>query len=106
VLCALRRNTVLNPGQISREMLSSGAAITKRLDRLARMGLVSRTASERDRRVVQVRLTDKGVTLIDELLPRQLEAERAALENLSEPERSALAGLLGTVLQTVEGVSA
>ncbi|MTD56375.1 MarR family winged helix-turn-helix transcriptional regulator [Amycolatopsis pithecellobii] len=106
VLCALRRNAVLNPGQLSREMLSSGAAITKRLDRLARMGLVSRATSERDRRVVHVRLTDKGLTLIDELLPRQLESERAALDNLSEPERSTLAGLLGTVLQTVEGVNA
>jgi DNA-binding MarR family transcriptional regulator len=106
VLCALRRNAVLNPGQLSREMLSSGAAITKRLDRLARMGLVSRATSERDRRMVHVRLTDKGLTLIDELLPRQLESERAALDNLSEPERSTLAGLLGTVLQTVEGVNA
>jgi DNA-binding MarR family transcriptional regulator len=106
VLSALRRNGVLNPGQISREMLSSGAAITKRLDRLARLGLVSRSASERDRRVVQVRLTDKGVALIDELMPRQLEAELAALANLSEQERAELAALLGMVLQTVEGVSA
>jgi DNA-binding MarR family transcriptional regulator len=106
VLCALRRNGVLNPGQISREMLSSGAAITKRLDRLARLGLLSRSASERDRRVVQVRLTDKGVALIDDLMPRQLEAELAALVNLSEQERAELAALLGTVLQTVEGVSA
>lgn len=105
VLCALRRNGVLNPGQISREMLSSGAAITKRLDRLARMDLVTRTASERDRRVVQVRLTDKGTALIDDLLPRQLEAERSALANLSEVDRAELAGLLGTVLQTVEGLS-
>ncbi|GAA5158557.1 MULTISPECIES: MarR family winged helix-turn-helix transcriptional regulator [Amycolatopsis] len=105
VLCALRRNEVLNPGQISREMLSSGAAITKRLDRLARMGLVSRTASERDRRVVQVRLTDKGVELIDELLPQQLAAERTALANLSEEDRRTLAALLGTVLETVEGVA-
>ena len=106
VLSALRRNGVLNPGQISREMLSSGAAITKRLDRLARLGLVSRSASERDRRVVQVRLTDKGVALIDELMPRQLEAELAALANLSGQERAELAALLGMVLQTVEGVSA
>ena len=105
VLCALRRNTVLNPGQISREMLSSGAAITKRLDRLARLDLISRTASERDRRVVQVRLTGKGRVLIDELLPQQLEAERAALVNLSDADRAQLASLLGVVLQTVEGVS-
>ncbi|KAA9166936.1 MarR family transcriptional regulator [Amycolatopsis acidicola] len=105
VLSALRRNGVLNPGQISREMLSSGAAITKRLDRLTKMGLVSRAASARDRRVVQVRLTDKGVALIDDLLPRQLRAELNALDDLSDTERAELAELLGRVLQTVEGKS-
>lgn len=105
VLCALRRNATLSPGQISREMLSSGAAITKRLDRLEKLGLVTRAASERDRRVVQVRLTERGGELIDDLLPRQLEAERAALDNLREPERKELAELLATVLRTVEGFS-
>ena len=105
VLCTLRRNGVLNPSQISREMLASGAAITKRLDRLARLGLVSRTTSERDRRVVQVRLTDDGRALIDDLLPKQLAAERAALVNLPDADRAQLAALLGVMLQTVEGVS-
>jgi len=103
VLCALRRNSVLNPGQISREMLSSGAAVTKRLDRLARLDLVSRTASERDRRVIQVRLTDKGIALIDRLLPCQLEAEKATLAKLSQPEHDQLACLLSTILQTISG---
>ena len=105
VLCALRRNRVLNPSQISREMLASGAAITKRLDRMTRLGLVSRTTSERDRRVVQVRLTDAGRTLIDDLLPKQLALERAALVNLPDAQRAQLASLLGVMLQTVEGVS-
>lgn len=106
LLCALRRSGVLNPGQISREMLASGAAITKRLDRLARLGLVFRTASERDRRVIQVRLTDHGVALIDQLLPRQMEAEKAVLANLSRNEHDQLAGLLSTVLRTVSGFTA
>ena len=106
VLCAVRRNGVLNPGQLSREMLASGAAITKRLDRLSRLDLVSRSASARDRRVVLVRLTDKGRAVVDELLPSQLEAERAALANLSEADRARLASLLAAMLQTLEGVSA
>ncbi|WP_233157045.1 MULTISPECIES: MarR family winged helix-turn-helix transcriptional regulator [Amycolatopsis] len=104
VLCALRRNEVLSPGQISREMLSSGAAITKRLDRLERLGLVSRTASERDRRVVQVRLTERGVELIDRLLPEHLEGEKVALANLAPEQQAELAGLLKVMLETVEGV--
>ena len=104
VLCALRRNEVLNPGQISREMLSSGAAITKRLDRLERLGLVSRTASERDRRVVQVRLTDEGTELIDRLLPEHLAGEKVALANLDPARREELADLLKVMLETVEGV--
>ncbi|GAB3575903.1 MarR family transcriptional regulator [Amycolatopsis endophytica] len=105
VLCALRRNEVLNPGQISREMLSSGAAITKRLDRLERLGLVSRTASERDRRVVQVRLTERGTLLIDQLLPEHLEGEKAALAKLDPGQRDELAGLLKVMLETVEGIT-
>ncbi|MFD2397745.1 MarR family winged helix-turn-helix transcriptional regulator [Prauserella oleivorans] len=69
VLCAVRRNGALTPGQITREMLSSGAAVTKRVDRLARMGLLVRERSTRDRRVAHIRLTDQGQNMLDELLP-------------------------------------
>ncbi|MFC4005110.1 MarR family winged helix-turn-helix transcriptional regulator [Prauserella oleivorans] len=103
VLCAVRRNGALTPGQITREMLSSGAAVTKRVDRLARMGLLVRERSTRDRRVAHIRLTDQGQNMLDELLPRHLAAENAMLAELTDDERARLARLLSTMLATAEG---
>lgn len=103
VLCALRRCGTVTPGQVSREMLVSGASITKRIDRLRRLGLVVRETSERDKRVAHLRLSPAGAELIDELLPHQLDIERSTLTGLTERQRGELAKLLSAMLETVEG---
>ncbi|GAA3740988.1 DNA-binding MarR family transcriptional regulator [Spinactinospora alkalitolerans] len=106
VLSALRRADVgLRPSQLTRETLSSGAATTKRLAKLERDGLLTRTASARDRREVDVRLTDAGRALIDRLLPRSLHAEADVLVALSQAERDRLAALLTKVLAPLEGAT-
>lgn len=99
VLSALRRAGVgLRPSQLTREMLSSGAATTKRLARLEEDGLITRNTSARDRREVDVRLTERGREVIDRVFPAQLEHERALLEPLSAEERARLGELLAKVL--------
>lgn len=99
VLSALRRaGGGLRPSQLSREMLSSGAATTKRLARLEKDGLITRNTSARDRREVDVRLTERGREVIDRVFPAQLEHERALLEPLSAEERARLGELLAKVL--------
>ncbi|TDQ53473.1 MarR family winged helix-turn-helix transcriptional regulator [Actinorugispora endophytica] len=104
VLSALRRaDRGLRPSQLTRETLSSGAATTKRLARLERAGLLTRTASTRDRREIDVRLTDAGRGLVDRLLPERLRVEAAALTPLSAAERDQLATLLARVLSPMEG---
>lgn len=103
VLSAVLRNDGLTPGQLTREVLSSGAAVSKRLDRLERLGYVVRETDTRDRRVVRVRATDTAVELLDELVPRQLDVERRATEGLTERQQRQLADLLSTMLLTVEG---
>lgn len=99
VLSALRRaGGGLRPSQLTREMLSSGAATTKRLARLEKDGLITRNTSARDRREVDVRLTERGREVIDRVFPAQLEHERALLEPLSAEERARLGELLAKVL--------
>ncbi|TWG07413.1 MarR family winged helix-turn-helix transcriptional regulator [Saccharopolyspora dendranthemae] len=99
VLSALRRaGGGLRPSQLTREMLSSGAATTKRLARLEEDGLITRNTSARDRREVDVRLTERGREVIDRVFPAQLEHERALLEPLSAEERARLGELLAKVL--------
>ncbi|TDC91683.1 MarR family transcriptional regulator [Saccharopolyspora aridisoli] len=106
VLSALRRaGGGLRPSQLTREMLSSGAATTKRLARLEEEGLITRSPSARDRREVDVRLTDRGREIMDRVFPAQLERERALLEPLSEAERARLGELLAKVLEPVDLVS-
>lgn len=103
VLSALKRaGGALRPSELTRETLSSGAATTKRLSRLESAGLISRTASSRDRREVEVRLSEAGTELIDRLFPEQLAREQGVVNALDGAERDQLASLLWKALGSLE----
>ncbi|WP_407691263.1 MarR family winged helix-turn-helix transcriptional regulator [Saccharopolyspora mangrovi] len=103
VLSALRRaGGGLRPSQLTREMLSSGAATTKRLARLEEDGLITRSTSVRDRREIDVRLTEHGRSVIDRVFPAQLDRERALLDPLTDDERARLGELLAKVLAPMD----
>ena len=66
VLATLRRAGSphrLTPAQLMRASMVTSGAITQRLDRLERRGLVTRSPSERDGRGVDVTLTAEGKRL-------------------------------------------
>jgi DNA-binding MarR family transcriptional regulator len=77
-------------------MVTTGA-VTNRIDRLEERGLVERTRT-RDRRKVIVRLTEKGLDLVDEIVHAHMATEREILAALSSRQQRELAGLLRTVL--------
>jgi DNA-binding MarR family transcriptional regulator len=87
----------LAPSALAREALVSTSGMTKRLDRLERRGLVRRRPDPRDRRAVLVSLSDEGVALARQAVPRQAHALRAALAALDDRQVSALADLLRPV---------
>ncbi|GAA0298584.1 MarR family transcriptional regulator [Kineococcus aurantiacus] len=101
VLSAVRRSgrTPLTPTGIAAATLSSGAATTKRLDHLTRVGHLERTPDERDGRVTRLSLTPAGRDLVDRLLPRVLDAERAFAARLSARERDDLTASLRVLLR-------
>lgn len=74
-------------------MVTSGAA-TKRIDRLERRGLVSRSASPSDRRSRLITLTDAGRATIDLLVERHLANEHRLVAMLQPEERDLLAAVL------------
>ena len=96
-------------GEISARMVTRDPDITRLVDRLARRGLVTRSRSRQDRRVVEIGITAKGQealhaldddvrrfpkAVLGHLSPKRLEQLRALLEELmtdlgTYPERPA-----------------
>lgn len=104
VLATLRRSEPphrLTPAELMRAAMVTSGAITQRLDRLESRGLVTRTPSASDGRVVHVALTDDGRTLIDRALPDHVETENQLLAALTPAERDALADGLRHLLESL-----
>jgi len=100
VLATLRRSGEpyeLTAGALVNQTMVTTGAITNRIDRLEERGLVERARAD-DRRKVIVRLTRRGLDLVDEVVASHLATERAILAALSERQRHELARLLRTTL--------
>ena len=94
----------LRVNELAREVVLSPTAMSRFVDRAERAGVVRREADPRDRRALQVALTDEGVALLRKMWPvyeRGIEEHFAAhlgaqparlrrvLERVSESARSA-----------------
>lgn len=101
VLASLRRSGrpyQLSPTQLYREMMLTSGAMTNRIDRLEKAGLVLRRPDPQDRRGTLVRLTAKGKALIDTATTGHVANEQRLLAVLSEREQRQLAELLRKLL--------
>lgn len=105
VLTALRSaapELELTAGALAEQVLVSNSTMTNRINRLEESGLVERRMDPSNRRIVRVRLTDRGRERVDEVIAARRDTESEVLGNgLTEQERgqlSALLGKLGTAL--------
>ena len=87
-----------NPKELSRSSLITSGAMTSRLDRLERAGLIERRPDPGDRRGVLVQLTEQGERLAEESLRAVLAADEAFLEPLSPRQRTSVAAALKQLL--------
>lgn len=92
----------LRPTDIYRQSLLSSGAVTNRIDRVEKMGLVVRVPDPEDRRSIIVRLTPAGQKLADQAIEAQFEVMVAALGRLSKREREDLTRLLAKALLSLE----
>lgn len=97
VLAALRRSGApytLTPGQLADTTMVTSGAVTKRLDRLERAGLVERRVAPEDARSRTVSLTARGREVVDRMLEAHVANEHRLVAGLSDLERSRLTHLL------------
>jgi DNA-binding MarR family transcriptional regulator len=104
VLATLRRSGkpyALTPTKLYEATMVSSGAMTNRLDRLEKAGLITREPHPEDRRGVIVRLTEKGRELIDEALVAHVGNEHKVLSGLTPEEQDLLAGLLEKLIRSL-----
>lgn len=105
VLAELRRAGPpyrLTAGELREISKISSGGVSQRLERLERAGLVERSISDGDRRVVDVRLTDAGRELIDSVLAELMVNDSAMLSDLAASERRQLEDLLRRMMAIVD----
>jgi len=78
------------------------STISRAVTALMKRQMVERVENADDRREFRLRLTRKGKTLYEELIPRLLRKEQEILSCLSAPERKQLALLLGKVEKSLD----
>lgn len=85
-LLALYENGPLPPSQIARRIMVKSSTVTGIIDRLEQKGLVQRTRTSRDRRVITVELTDSGTSLSEHAPPPIQQKIIEGLKRLPENE--------------------
>lgn len=96
-------DSALTLSKLSQLMLKVNSNITAMVDRLEKKGLVKREPDPDDRRVILVRLTEAGIRLRNEVVPKQDAFIRKLLNPLTDFETTALTALLGKVEKICDG---
>ena len=95
----------LSPTDLFRSLMLSSGAMTNRIDRLERAGLVVRRVDPKDRRGILVALTPEGRKVVDRALAISVADQRQLLTTLQQVERERLAELLRKLLLAFEGAT-
>jgi DNA-binding MarR family transcriptional regulator len=104
ILKLLREGKIANPKDICGHFRSDSGALTKVIDQLAERDLVQRVRRDRDRRKVELRLTERGRALVDSILPSVVESLNLALVEFSAQEARQLTQLLTRLNSRMEAI--
>jgi DNA-binding MarR family transcriptional regulator len=104
LLSVLRRSGPpyeLTTRDITQRTLITAGAVSQRVARAEKAGLVARAPSSVSRRAVAVRLTEAGHSLIDSTVRHLLDHEAGLIGSLTGAERTTLLGLLAKLERTL-----
>ena len=102
VILTLRRQghgATLSPSELAKEMMLSTSAMTNRLDRLEKRGLIRRAMDPNDRRGLRIVLSDEGFALADEMVVTHVATEERMLSVLTDAERIQIRSLLSKIVK-------
>ncbi|MGB3627399.1 MAG: MarR family transcriptional regulator [Henriciella sp.] len=94
IIAVLGESDGLTATQVATQTLMDKPAVSRATASLLERGLISRKSDTSDRRKAALRLTKKGRTIYDAIIPRALAYERALLSGLSTEDAETLHRLL------------
>lgn len=90
-----QKNTALAPSELAKIAGVTRATISMMLSRMKRDGLITEEADAQDGRQKHIRLTEAGLSLMEEILPAHYQRVSALMGRLTESEQEELIRLLG-----------
>jgi DNA-binding MarR family transcriptional regulator len=106
LLFLLRDEGPLSIGALADRLNVSLASASETIDRIARRQLVVRRHSEKDRRVVECQLTDRGRELLEQIAGVRLAGMRRLLSVLTSEELTEFDRLIQLIASRLEDVRA
>jgi len=97
VLFRLREREGLTQSELGDRTVKDKTTVTRILDRLEKKGMAVRRRDARDRRSQRIYLTDKGITVLDALMPLVKRYGAEAFADVGTEERKTLCGLLARI---------
>jgi DNA-binding MarR family transcriptional regulator len=94
ILAWLRDGIALNPRDICAQYRHNSGALTRVIDQLEEKGFIERLRRDRDRRKVELQLTDAGRKVIESLIPLVVDQLNQVLQDFSSDELQQLTRLL------------
>ncbi len=101
ILAVLVARDERNVGELAVYTVTEQSTLSKMLDRMEEAGLVVREPDPKDRRVVQISITESGQAAYERILPIAMKHYHRALLGLTEEEHETLVDLLHRVLENV-----
>jgi MarR family transcriptional regulator, organic hydroperoxide resistance regulator len=94
----------LSLSELSERIRAQNSTVTGIIDRMEREGLVVRARSSEDRRVVHIRMTDKGARIARDIAVEPMEILHKALGALSQGETRDLLRILTKIAKRVQSI--
>lgn len=88
-------------GELSDQLGRDPTTLKRQLNGLVKTGLVNRSNSPEDGRVILISITEAGRTLVESSMPMTIALRERALEGISESDRKALGRILSQMLQNL-----
>ena len=102
ILLRLRDGLGNTAAELCRGVGHDSGALTRVLDQLEQRGLIGRSRSKQDRRVVELSLTKRGHSMLESLIPLTVEKLNEAVDDFSAAEFREFLRLLNKLIGTLE----